>query len=151
MAVLNVNSPSALLMKLKAASGATNHDVSLSSGNADLLIASGAFVNVVILALRPTALEIREKTGETFLQLQILLVFSISLGNVPGEHSIIEDHQKNEGDDSGKRNSNKGCHQHVGNEYDSEKSGEIVDAVATLHKSFKFVAHIIKHREKTST
>ena len=45
-------------MELIAAARAAHHDVPLSAGNADLLVAAGAFINVIIFEKRPRNLSL---------------------------------------------------------------------------------------------
>ena len=69
-------------MKFESAARAPNHDVPFPPGNTDLLIASGAFVNVIVLELRHIASEIREVSEKLIPQLKEFLILGISLGNV---------------------------------------------------------------------
>ena len=73
---------SALLVKLISAARASHHDMPFSAWDADLLVAAGAFVNVIVLELRHIASEIREVSEKLIPQLKEFLILGISLGNV---------------------------------------------------------------------
>ena len=66
-------------MKLIAAARAAHHDVPLSAGNADLLVAAGAFINVIILKLGQVAAYIRKASQELVPELEEFLVLFIPL------------------------------------------------------------------------
>ena len=89
---------SAFLVEFVSAFGAPHHDMSLPPGDTDLLVASGAFVDVVILHLRHIAAKIREAPQKLIPDLEKLLVLLISLGDISGEHSPVKDHKDHQGD-----------------------------------------------------
>lgn len=137
---------SALFVKFVSAAGASHHDVTLSPGNADLLIAAGAFVNVIILELGHVASQIGKASHKLVLDLQKLLVLLISLGDIPGEHSPVKDHKKSRSDQPREGDPYEESQDNHGQEHSGQEPGQAVHAVSSLHKLGKPISQFIKHR-----
>ena len=132
-------------MEFISASGTPYHNVSFSAGDADLLIASGAFVNVVILHLRHVASEIREASQQFVPDLKELLILFISLGNIPGKHSPVKYHKDHKSDRSGQRDPYEHSQDYDHQENNGKEAGKAVHSVSSLHKFGKTISKFIKH------
>lgn len=137
---------SAFLMKLVSAFGTPDHDMPLPPGDADLLVASGAFVDVVILHLRHVAAKIREAPQKLIPDLKKLLVLFVSLGNVSGKHSPVKDNEDHEGDRSGQRDPYEHSQDYDRKKNYGEEAGKAVHSVSSLHKFGKTISEFIKHK-----
>ena len=94
---------SAFLMEFIAAARAAHHDVTLSARDADLLVAARALINVILLELGNIAAKIRKAAHELILKFEEFLILLVSPWNVLREHSPVQDHQKGQRNQSGKR------------------------------------------------
>ena len=88
---------SALFVELESAARAAHHDVTLSAGNADLLAALRAFVNVVVLKLGEITRHVREVSQKPVPELKELLILRLLFGHIPREHPEVQDQKKKEG------------------------------------------------------
>ena len=131
---------SAFLVKLISAFGASDHDMSLPAGDADLLVASGAFVDVVILHLRHVAAKIGEAPQKLIPDLKKLLVLFVSLGNISGEHSPVKDDEDHKGDRSGKRDPYEHSQDYDHQKNYGEETGKAVHTISSLHKFGKTIS-----------
>jgi hypothetical protein len=78
--------------------------------------------------------------------MQELLVLFVSLGNIPGKHSPVEDDEDHECDEPREGNPDKQPQDYENKEYDGEKPGQAVYAVSSLHKFGKTISEFIKHK-----
>ena len=65
------------------------HDVALAAGDADLLVAGRASVDMIVSCLICIVSEVLEKTDNTVFYTYILLIFPVSLWNIFGKKPII--------------------------------------------------------------
>ena len=95
--------------------------MSLPSGNADLLVAVRALINMIILGLCHIALEVGKEVIYPVSELKKLLVLRITLLDIAGEHPKIQDDQRSHRDDIAERNAYKPVQHDQDQHYDSDE------------------------------
>ena len=133
---------SAFLYKLCAALRTADTDLSFSFGDADLLPAFGADIDMVVFPLVGKLLLLVKPVAEPGCGIQIPLVLRIPGRMVFGKHPEVCIDQENPEDPVQDAASHKNIHGQTDQPQYQQKTGELVLAISPLHKTVKFLFHL---------
>ncbi len=122
-------------------------DLPFSFGNADLLLAVGTGVDMIILTHTGHIPFPVKAAGNTVLNSQKLIIFLVSLIDVPGKSPEIRNHKKGQGNqvEYGRPGDQFHNHQHKGQ--DQNKLIQLVITISADHKTLHTVSYSVSETQ----